>query len=109
MNYVRVLFTEMAVIQSLLSELPPGTIICHDWDRLGDEDQASDIAAFISPNEDVARLVKSTLVDSVAPNRVHNDENGDSLLFGGADALISRLQTKLDTFQDRYCGPKRST
>lgn len=105
LDYVRVLFTDAAVLQSFMSELPPGHVVCHDWDRLGDEDQASDIAAFISPNKEVAGWVESSLVDSVSANRGHDV---DPLPFKDADAVASRLQSKLDAFEARYCGPKRS-
>lgn len=114
MDYVRILFTDIAVLQSFLSELAPGLIVCHDWDRLGDKDQASKIAGFISPNEEIAELVEASLMDTISVDRVLNDGDGgggDDLPFGGADAFASRLQRKLDAFEARYCGPepKRST
>eukprot|EP00752_Nemacystus_decipiens_P012977 g11483.t1 len=112
MDYVRILFTNIAVLQSFLSELPPGLIVCHDWDRLGDKDQASRIAEFISPNPEIAELVESSLVDTVSEDRVLKEAMGareDGLPFEGADALASRLQRKLDAFESRYCGTRVST
>lgn len=117
MDYVRILFTNIAVLQSFLSELPPGLVVCHDWDHLGDKDQASKIAGFISPNQEIAGLVESSLLGTVsARDRVLHGEGAevdggreDGLPFEGADAFASRLQRKLDAFEARYCGPKVRT
>ena len=113
MDYVRILFTNIAVLQSFLSELPPGLVVCHDWDRLGDKYQASEIAGFISPNQEIAALVESSLVDEaeVSEDRAlkeGGDGREDELPFEGADEFASRLQRKLDAFEARYCGPKVS-
>eukprot|EP00752_Nemacystus_decipiens_P015643 g13960.t1 len=106
MEYVTILFTDIAVLQSFLSELPPEYIVCHDWDRLGDGDQASRIARFVSPNQEIAGLVESSLMDTVSKNRVQKSAREFSLPFEGADVLASRLQMKLDAFEARYCGPR---
>lgn len=103
LEYVRILFTNIAVLQSFLSELQPGLIVCHDWELLGDKGQASEIASFISPNQEVAELVESALVGTVSGKRARR--GADSLPFEGADALASRLQRKLDAFEARYCAP----
>ncbi|CAM9578416.1 unnamed protein product, partial [Hapterophycus canaliculatus] len=50
MEYVRVLFTDAAVVQSFLAELDPAFVICHDWNLFGDPDQAQKIADAIAPN-----------------------------------------------------------
>lgn len=102
---MRILFTDIAVLQSFLGELPHGFIVCHDWDLLGDQEQASKIAEFISPNEEIAGLVESSLVDSVSDMRLQGagDEVADELPLEGADAIVSRLQRKLDAFEARYC------
>lgn len=43
MRYSRVLFTDMAVMQSMLSELDPGFMVCHSFDKLGQQEQASKV------------------------------------------------------------------
>lgn len=111
LEYFRVLLTDVAVLQSLLGEIDPGFIVCHDWDSLGDEGQASKIAAFISPNDEVADMVSSVLVNKVVERRHADgeDEAGiDDLTFDGAESLVSRLQDKLDSFEALYCDQKRS-
>lgn len=109
LEYVRILFTDMAVLQSFLGEIDTGFIVCHDWDRLGEQVQASNIAAFVSPNEEVADMVSAALVDSVR-KIPHGDHHAgiDALTFDGAERLVSRLQGKLDSFEALYCGPKRA-
>ena len=105
MEYVRILFTDMAVLHSFLAEIDPGFIVCHDWDRLGEESQASEIAAFVSPNDEIANEVVTALVDTAADIPPHHDEGGiDELTFDGAERMISRLQDKLNTFESLYCG-----
>ncbi|CAM9952965.1 unnamed protein product [Ectocarpus sp. 4 AP-2014] len=98
-DYMRVLFTDIAVLQSFLSEIAPEFIVCHDWGRLGGKDQASTIANFISPNDEIAGLVESSLVQAA---RISSST--DVLPFKNADALVSRLQLKLDAFEPLYCG-----
>lgn len=68
-KYVRILFTDIAVLQSFLGELGPGLVVCHDWGYLGDRDQASTIAGFIAPNDEVAGLVESSLVKTAIVHR----------------------------------------
>ena len=111
MDYVRILFTHIAVLQSFLSELPPGLVVCHDWSLLGDRDQASRIAGFISPNPEIAGLVESALMDTAVSdveNQKGGDRQGDEFPFGGSDEYVARLQKKLDAFEARYCGPRVS-
>lgn len=108
MQYVRIFFTDTAVVQSFLEELDPAFIVCHDWDRLGDEAQSSKIAAFVSPNDEVADMVRTALVDrAAAAVSRHADEEVidlDEMIFDGATRLVARLQAKLDSFETRYCG-----
>ncbi|CBJ32788.1 expressed unknown protein [Ectocarpus siliculosus] len=100
LEYMRVLFTDIAVLQSFLSEIGPEFIVCHDWDRLGDKEQASTIAHFIAPNDEIAGLVESSLVQTARKK----SSNTNPLPFEDADAVVSRLQRKLDAFEPLYCG-----
>ncbi|CAN0318593.1 unnamed protein product [Ectocarpus sp. 8 AP-2014] len=98
-EYMRVLFTDIAVLQSFLSEIGPEFIVCHDWDRLGHKEQASTIANFISPNDEIAGLVQSSLLQTA-----RNSSSATALPFEDAHPLVSRLQRKLDSFEPLYCG-----
>ncbi|CAM9145399.1 unnamed protein product [Ectocarpus fasciculatus] len=99
MEYMRVLFTDIAVLQSFLSEIGQEFIVCHDWDRLGGKEQASTIATFISPSNEIAGLVESSLVQTAKKS-----SSTDALPFEDADAVVARLQRKLDVFEPLYCG-----
>lgn len=107
LEYVRILFTNAAVLHSFLGEIDPGFVVCHDWDSLGEEAQASKVAAFVSPNDEVADMISSALVDSVL-EIPHGDGENDinALTFHGVESLALRLQDKLDSFEALYCGPK---
>lgn len=108
LEYIRILFTEIAVLQSFLFEISPRFVVCHDWDRLGEQEQASKVAGFISPNDEVAGVVQSFLVDvATGHDAVDEEVDLDALTFDGATELVARLQRKLDSFEDFYCGPKR--
>lgn len=103
LTYIRVLFTDMAVLHSLLLELAPGQVVCHDWDMLGDEEQATKIAAFIAPNDFFAGYIKSTLMTTARSRPTTLDR----VPYEGAAAIITRLQQKLDAFESVLCGPKQ--
>lgn len=109
LKYVRILFTSIGVLQSFLEEIDPAFVVCHDWDLLGDETQAAEIAAFVSPNDKVAHFVKNTLVGVVAAAKhVHEDSvqglDIDEMIYDGTKQLLLRLQDKLDLLEARYCG-----
>ncbi|CAM9560589.1 unnamed protein product [Ectocarpus sp. 13 AM-2016] len=98
-EYMRVLFTDIAVLQSFLSEIGPDFIMCHVWDRLGGKEQASRIANFISPNDEIAGLVESSLLQTA-----RNSSSAEALPFKDSHPLVSRLQRKLEAFEPLYCG-----
>lgn len=99
LKYMRVLFTDMAVLQSFLGEIDPEFVVCHDWKRMGEQEQASKIARFMAPNDDVAGLMESSLIH-VAHRAQAQPE---PLPFDGLDSLVMRLQRKLDAFETIYC------
>lgn len=105
MEYMRILFTDIGVMHSLLLELPPGHVVCHDWDMLGDEMQASRIAKFVAPNDFVAGLFASALVETVSAHGSATDKTIEPLPYNGTDAMVSRLQRKFDAFETLLCGP----
>lgn len=108
LEYIRILFTDIAVLQSFLFEISPEFVVCHDWDYLGDRDQASQIAGFVAPNEEIAGLVNSSLVDTATAHDFLDEAlDVDDLTFDGVNDLVARLQRKLDSFEGFYCGPKR--
>ncbi|CAM9699176.1 unnamed protein product [Ectocarpus fasciculatus] len=100
MAYVRMLFTEIAVVHSFLGELESNFVVCHDWVYFGDMEQAQRVAEFIAPNDEVASMVTEALLGSAASRHRPNE----TLPFDAGDELSSRLQRKLDAFEYQYCG-----
>ena len=107
LKYVRIFFTEIAVLQSFLGEIDPAFVVCHDWDNLREPLQASKIAEFVSPNDEVADMISTAMVDTVTPSHGDIEAGFDVLTFDGAGSLVARLQEKLDSFEAIYCGPKQ--
>lgn len=99
MHYMQVLFTNIAVMHALLAELESAFVVCHDFDLLGDAEQAFEIAKFVSPNADVARVVAAALVDHASPHHKSNE----TLPFPGGDMLEQRFQRAFDAFESTYC------
>ncbi|CAN0205727.1 unnamed protein product [Scytosiphon promiscuus] len=100
-EYLKILFTDMSVVHSSLGELDPAFVVCHDYEALGDPSQASRIANFISPNDDMAQLIESSLMETAQEG--HHD-GSSSLPFEGAGVIVDRMQRKLDSFESTYCG-----
>lgn len=101
MKYMRILFTDIAVMHSGLTELGPGFVVCHDFGKLGDVEQTTRIAKFISPNEQVANMTADALLATVVEHS-HNQATEHSQ-FENADAVIKRLQQKLDALETAAC------
>lgn len=99
-EYLKILFTDMGVIHSMLFELDPAFVVCHDYEALGDPYQASRIANFIGPTETMASRIKETLVGSV---QMRNSTGESSLPFEGATIIVDRMQSKLDAFEGTFC------
>ena len=99
MGYMQILMTDIGVLHALLAEIGPGFVVCHDYDLLGDADQAGAIAEFLAPNDEVATMLNKTFV-AVAKGHLRSSE---SLPFPGADAIAARLQRKFDAFEWQLC------
>ncbi|CAM9871547.1 unnamed protein product [Scytosiphon promiscuus] len=99
--YLKVLFADMGVMHSLLSELDPAFVVCHDYSALGNPDQAKEIATFIAPNEDMAQQITTSLV---ATAQEKHAAGSSSLPLEGAEVIVDRMQRKLDAFEGIYCG-----
>lgn len=100
MEYMQILFTDIAVVHSFLEELGPGFLVCYDFDHLGNADQSSSVSEFLAPNENLAALLKESFVKVEGAPRAPSDE---SLLYKGADLVAARLQRKLDVFESKIC------
>lgn len=94
------MFTNIAVVHSFLGELDPAFIVCHDFDLLGDAEQAQRIAEFVAPDDETAAIITEALVGSVHLRHASND----SLPFDVNDSISRRMQQKLDVFEQTYCG-----
>lgn len=99
MHYMKVLFTDIAVMHALLAELDPAFVVCHDFDLLGNGVQASKIANFVSPNVDVARFLAASLVDDASPHLKSNE----TLPYRGGEVVAQRFQRAFDAFESTYC------
>lgn len=99
MKYMRVLFTDIAAMHSGLNELWPGFVVCHNFGELGDAKQATRIAKFIAPSMEMANMTSDALLGAL---KLHDGPQED-LEYSDADAVILRLQQKLDVLESRYC------
>ena len=100
MEYMRILLTDIAVMQSFLAGLDSKFVVCHDYDYLGDLGQASKIARHVAPRKELEReLVGLLLRDKPKPS-LRNDE---PLEFEDAEFVVTRLQRQLDSFEFLYC------
>lgn len=100
MNYMRVLFTDIAVMHSGLAELGPGFVVCHDYGALGDAEQTNRVANFIAPNAELANMIDVALTFSVKSKAEQTNE----LSIADADVVVNRLQQKLDMLDLQVCG-----
>lgn len=100
MHYVQILFTNIAVMHSLLAEIDPAFVVCHEYGLLGDPEQAGRIADFVTPSAEVAQELKTALVEVASGGSSTNE----SLPYVSAEAVVTRLQEKLDAFESTYCG-----
>lgn len=99
MQYMQILITDIAVLHSFLSELGPGFVVCHDFDRIGDMDQSAFVSDFLAPNRDVAAMLNESFI-TVAEGYLASN---DTLQYEGADVIASRLQRKFDVFEAEIC------
>lgn len=87
-------------MHSFLGEIDPEFVVCHDWDYLGNPDQAKAISEIISPTPEFALRLEETFVKSATVRQLEAED----LPFGAAE-IAARLQKKLDAFESIYCGP----
>lgn len=100
MEYMQVLLTDVAVVHSLLDELGPGFVVCHDFDHFGNADQAVAVSDFLAPNTNLSALLSKSFIEIAGSPRAPSNE---SLPYEGADVVAARLQRKFDTFESKMC------
>lgn len=99
MDYMRVLFTGLGVMHSLLAEISPSFVVCNRYDEIGVPESAARIADFIAPSASVAKMVAKSMAE-----RAHPHENStESLPYQDAAYVEMRLQLKLDVIDSTYC------
>lgn len=103
-RYAQIALADAAAIHSSLAELGPGFVICNFYDEMGDEDQAQEIADFLSPNEVVAGYLKDALLNDVHQRPSASEE----LPYADASAVTARIQQKLNTIEAQHCGHRAS-
>lgn len=99
MEYMRMLFTAIAVVHSLLEEIDPAFYVCQRFDLLGDREQTAKVAEFISPNDVIQQLLEDAMVhqaDTYKPTV-------GALPIEGSEKVVARLQKKLDVLEAGYC------
>lgn len=69
------------------------------YDLMANENQARDVATFISPSAEVAEMFFMTLMDTAEARSGASEE----LPFPDADIAAERIQQKLDVFEPTYC------
>lgn len=99
MEYLQIIFADIAIMQSFLAELDPAFVICHDYERTGDVEQSSSLAAFLAPNPEIAAPLKNLLIAAAIP-RGASTEN---LPFSGAHIVAARRLRKIDAFESGLC------
>lgn len=99
MEYMRIMFTEIGVMHSMLAELGPGFVTCHDFRNMGNVQQASRIAKFVAPTQKIAELFKEALIETTLPR----DNSTEHLAMKGASTVTGRLQRKMDILASAFC------
>jgi len=99
MHYMRILFTDIGAMHSGMDELSPDFFVCHDFDKLGDPDQMSRIADFISPKKDISKIT----YDAFQSNFTPHEEVSEEIVFDRTDVLLERFQGKLDVLSSTFC------
>lgn len=99
-RYFLILLTDLGAVHSLLSELDPAFITCHDFSRLGDPAQANMLANFVAPSAHMAKAMTDSLIESV--QKVHNHVTGE-VEPNTQRTTVARLQRKLDTMETLFC------
>lgn len=97
MEYMRILFTNIAMVHSFIPVIYPAFMVCHDFASIGDVDQASMSSNVTSSAKEVAIYMKSSLIKK-APQ--HGPD--EAFPFVGVDGAVSRLQLKHDFFEGTY-------
>lgn len=100
MEYMQILLADISIMQSLLEEIDPKFIVCHDSARIGEVEQSSKISEFVAPNLEVARFYNESLMD--VANSHPRSLVKRHLLYENDD-VVKRLQRKLDSFEYKYC------
>ena len=91
---MQILLTDIAVMHSFLAEIDPAFVVCYDYTRMGDVEQASKVAEFLAPTAEIAEALQESLM---AVGHVHNASK-ETLPYQGADVISSRLQRKFNAF-----------
>lgn len=92
------MLTDIGVIHSMLAEIGSSFVVCHDYARVGDPIQAELIANFVAPTKYMASALTRSLVDTAK----HPDQS-EELGWEHGEALVDRLQLKLDLIETSLC------
>lgn len=102
MHYAQVMLTEAAVVHSMLVELDPRFVVCHDYDLMLSASQAARVSSFSAPSGPVAAMLERSLLATATP---HEGKRNDALKFAHAGSIVERLQKKMDALEATLCPP----
>lgn len=105
---MRALLLNADVLKSTFSEIDSRFVTCLGYESISDAQQATRVANFLAPTQDIADQFSRTMLDAVkekskgrvAPHKYPALSNPESAEFW----LISRLQQKLDLIEELECG-----
>lgn len=89
-------------MHSFLGEIDPSFVVCHDFDRLGDADQALRISEALAPNEKLREPLARSFAAAVKHTQ-SSDAALEPLPYPSEELLAVRLQNKLDAFEPSFC------
>lgn len=99
LKYAQIILADAAAIHSSLAELGPEFVACHFYDDMADEDQAQEIAEFLSPSQVVAGYLK----DALLKDAQRRNASSEDLPYPDAFAVTERIQRKLNAIEAQNC------
>lgn len=100
MHYARIMMTDAAILHSHFLELDPSFVVCLDLNQMQSPTQIATVAGFIAPSTYVAELVGSALTRNARPPR---EVRSEDFPFRDVHGVFSRLQNKLNVYEEAFC------
>lgn len=91
------LLTAMGVLHSMLVELEPRFVTCHDYSRIGDAIQAERVAHVIAPSQKLMNMLRNSLLRAVPRTSIKPGLDPQQYL------IVERLQETLNVIDEAFC------